>query len=599
VAAKLVAGRVNRGLKVIRSLTGLAVPMAIGIALVVGCGGDSRGDKIGPAPPASSAAPARGGELVASIRAEPDTYNRYVDQKAAGEVLALLTQASLVQVDRRTDTLEPWLAEGWTESDDHLTYTLKLRPGIVFSDGVPLTSADVLFSFRALYDPKVNSVIAADTLIDGKPVQVSAPDAATVVLRFPAPFAPGLRLVDGIRILPRHKLEPALLAGTFRDAWSVKTPLTDIVGLGPFVLAEHAPGQRLVFTRNPHYWRRDAAGIALPYLDRLTLAVANQTTEALRLQAGEIDLMANADIRSEDYAAFKRAADAGRVRLIDAGVGLDPNLLWFNLSSAQSADHRNTWLRHKAFRQGVSCVVDRQAIVNAVYLGAAVPVFGPITPANATWYADVRPACEHDPQRARELFGSAGLSDRNGDGLLDDASGKAARFSILTQADNVRARVGAVIQEQLRQAGITVDLVLLDQGAMFKRYAEGQYDSIYFGVQASATDPALNPGFWLSSGNFHFWNPEQKSPATEWERRIDTLMHQQGSTPDLAQRKRLFVEVQRILADELPAIYFVTPKVTLAVSTRVANPQPAPQLPQLLWSADTLAFDPTTRQTRE
>ena len=67
----------------------------------------------------------------------------------------------------------------------------------------------------------------------------------------------------------------------------------------------------------------------------------------------------------------------------------------------------------------------------------------------------------------------------------------------------------------------------------------------------------------------------------------------------MAQRKRLFIEVQRILADELPAIYFVTPKVTLAVSTRVANPQPAPQLPQLLWSADTLAFDPAARQARE
>jgi peptide/nickel transport system substrate-binding protein len=579
--------------KLSKPLAGLALIVAIGIALLVGRAIYRRVDTVGPPATASPAVPTRGGELVASIRAEPDTYNRYVDQKAAGEVLALLTQAALVQVDRRTDTLEPWLAEAWTESDDHLTYTLKLRPGIVFSDGVPLTSADVLFSFRALYDPKVNSVLAADTLIDGKPLQVSAPDAATVVLRFPAPFAPGLRLVDGIRILPRHKLEPALLAGTFHDAWSVKTPLSDIAGLGPFVLAEHTSGQRLVFTRNPHYWRKDAAGIALPYLDRLTLVVANQTTEALRLQAGELDLMANADIRSEDYAAFRRAVDAGKVRLIDAGVGLDPNLLWFNLSSVQAADPRNAWLRHKAFRQAVSCVVDRQAIVNIVYLGAAVPIFGPITPANTTWYADVRPACEHDPQRAAELFRSAGLSDRNGDGLLDDAAGTTARFSILTQADNVRARVGAVIQEQLRQAGITVDLVLLDQGAMFKRYAEGQYDSNYFGIQASATDPALNPGFWLSSGNFHFWNPGQKSPATEWERRIDTLMHQQGTMPDLAERKRLFTEVQRILADELPAIYLVTPKVTLAVSTRVANPQPAPQLPQLLWSADTLAFDRT------
>jgi peptide/nickel transport system substrate-binding protein len=537
-----------------------------------------------------SATPARGGELTASIRAEPPTYNRYVDVAAPSEVLALLTHAPLVHVDRRTDTLEPWLAESWSESPDHRTYTIKLRPGVTFSDGVPFTSADVLFSFRALYDPKVHSDLAADTLIGGKRLEVEAPDAATVVLRLPAAFAPGLRLVDGIPILPRHKLESALTAGIFQDAWSARTPLTDIAGLGPFVLAEHVSGQRLVFTRNPHYWRRDETGVSLPYLDKLTLVVANQTTEALRMQSGEIDLMTNADIRSDDYAAFKRIADQGRLRLIDAGVGLDPNLLWFNLSNAHADDPRNVWLRQKAFRQAVSCAVDRASIVNTVYFGAAVPVYGPITPANRTWYSDVRPACEHDPAKARELFRAAGLTDRNGDGLLDDAGGKTARFSILTQAEHVRGRVGAVLQEQLRQAGLTVDLVLLDQGGLFQRFAQGNYDSIYHGIQASFTDPVLNPGFWLSTGNFHFWNPEQKTPATAWERRIDDLMHRMAATPELAERQRLFADVQRIFVEELPAIYFVTPKVTLAVSNRVANPQPVPQLPQLLWSADTLAF---------
>ena len=207
----------------------------------------------------------------------------------------------------------------------------------------------------------------------------------------------------------------------------------------------------------------------------------------------------------------------------------------------------------------------------------------------------MRPACEYDRAKARDLFESAGLSDRNGDGLLDDAEGVTARFSILTQADHVRGRVGAVLQEQLRQSGLTVDLVPLDQGALFQRYTQGNYDSIYFGTQASATDPALNPGFWLSSGSFHFWNPGQASPATEWERQIDELMHRQGTAPELAERQRVFADVQRIFIEELPAIYFVVPKVTLAVGARVGNARPAPQLPQLLWSADTLAARPVPR----
>jgi peptide/nickel transport system substrate-binding protein len=540
--------------------------------------------------------PSRGGELVASFRSEPSTYNRYIDANAAGDLLALLTQAPLVHADRTIDHLEPWLAESWTESPDHLTYTLKLRPGITFSDGVPFTSADVVFSFRALYDPKVQSDIAADTFVNGKPLEVDAPDPSTVILRLPAPFAAGLRLVANIPILPRHKLERALVAGTFRDAWSAKSPLTDIAGLGPYVLAEHVSGQRLVFTRNPRFWRQDAAGVQLPYVDKLTvLIIPDQNAEALRLQSGETDMMGNAEIRPEDYGSFKRASEQGRLRLLDGGIALDPNLLWFNLSKVHADDPRNVWLRTKTFRQAISCAIDREAIINTAYLGAGVPIYGPVTPANRAWYADVRPACEHDPGRARSLFASIGLLDRNADGMLEDANGNPVQFSLLTQRDHLRARVAAVVQEQLRKAGLIVDLVTVDPSALFQRWSQGDYDSIYFAAQASDTDPSLTPALWFSSGQFHFWNPLQSKPATEWERRIDDLMNQIAVTPDPAERHRLFAEVQRIYADEMPAISFVAPKVMIAISSRVVNPRPAAQIPQLLWSAETLAARPVTR----
>ena len=577
--------------KLAKFLAVMAIALAISAAIYF-FSKRSTGPQPSPSTPTASspASPVRGGELIASLRAEPTTHNRYVDYSAPGEVLALLTHATLVRVNRTTDTLEPWLAESWTESPDHLSYTLKLRQGLSFSDGTPLTSADVAFSFRALYDPRITSPLAGDTLVNGKPLQVEAPDPSTVIVRLPSVFAPGLRLVDGVPILPRHRLERALDEGTFKDAWSVKTPLTEIAGLGPFILAEHVSGERLVFARNPHYWRKDATGIALPYLDKLTVVFASQASEALKLQAGEIDLMTNADIRSDDYAAFKRAADQGRVRLIDGGQALDPNLLWFNLTAAHMKAPTGRLFQQKAFRQALSCVIDRDTIVNTVYLGAAVPIYGPVTPANRTWFADVRPSCAHDVARARELLAGGGLVDRNGDGMLEDASGKPARFSVLTQRDSIRARVVAVLQEQLRQAGIAIDIVPLDQGALFERFAKGDYDTIYYGIQSSAIDPALSSGFWLSSGDYHFWNRNQKAPATDWERRIDDLMRQQAETFDLAERRRLFTEVQQIFVDQMPAIYLVTPKVTLAVSARVVNPQPAPQIPQLLWNADSLAM---------
>lgn len=542
----------------------------------------------------SSASPVQGGALVASLRSEPTTYNRYVDQTAAGELLSLLTQAPLVHINRSTDTLEPWLAESWTQSADALTYTLKLRQGLTFSDGTPFSSADVTFSFAALYDPRANAVLAPDTYVAGKPLTVEAPDSFTVVIRLAAPSAAGLRLIDDLPILPKHKLQAALDAGRFGDAWSVTAALSDIAGLGPFVLSEHVSGQRLVFTRNPHYWRKDAAGVQLPYLDTLTVAIiADQNTEALRMQKGEIDLMANGEIRPEDYVAFRRIAEQGALRLIDAGVGVDPNLLWFNLSPARAGDPRNPWLRSKAFRQGVSCAVDRDAIVNTVHLGAAVPIYAPITPGNRTWYSNVRPACEHDAGKARALFAAAGLTDRNGDGMLEDAAGAPARFSIVTQQGHtIRQRTTSVLQEQLRQAGVAVDVTGLDPNALFERWSRGDYDTMYFGVQASATDPGLNPQFWLSSGNFHFWNPRQRSPSTEWERQIDDLFRRQSVAAQLSDRQRLITDAERLLADQLPAIYFVAPKVTLAVSGRVVNVRTAPQIPQLLWSADTLAVAP-------
>ena len=542
--------------------------------------------------PAHAGSLTRGGALVASTRSEPATYNRFAPNgaHAAIELVTTLTQARLVRVNRVTDELEPWIADRWSLGSDGVSYTVTLRDGVAFSDGHPLSSADVLFSFRAAYDPAVHSALDSALRIAGQPLEVTAPDARTVVITFPAPFAPGLRLVESLPILPKHKLEAVLAAGKFASAWSPATPLSEIVGLGPFVLAEHVAGQRLVFTRNPHYFRKDPDGVQLPYLDRLTLVVVpDQNTEALRLEASEIDLMANADIRPQDHAAFKRLADQGRLKMYDVGVGLDPDFLSFNLRDDRAAGTAAPWLRRSEFRQAISCGVDRQAIVNAVYLGAAVPIYGPVSPDNKRWFAANSPSCTFDRERARTMLAAIGLRDRNADGVVDDAAGKPVRFSLMTQAGHLRERVSSVLQEQLRQIGIAVDIVALDPGGLFKRWSAGDYDAAYFGLQASSRDPALNPDFWTSAGPFHFWNPGQAKPATPWEARIDALMHEQAIASDLAGRQRAFADVQRILAEELPSIYFVAPRVMVATSPRVAGAAPALQIPHLLWNADSLA----------
>jgi peptide/nickel transport system substrate-binding protein len=270
------------------------------------------------------------------------------------------------------------------------------------------------------------------------------------------------------------------------------------------------------------------------------------------------------------------------------GISLDPDLLWLNLGAGGSASPVRQLLAKTAFRQAISYAVDRQAIANVVYLGNAVPILGPVSPGNVKWYAGDAAEPRPDPAKARELLAGLGLADRDGDGMLEMPGGAPVRFSMLVQGGHIRAQVAAALEAQLRTVGIALDVVLLDSKAMRARVGAGDYESIYHGLQASGTDPALNLDFWLSSGDSHVWNPAQTSPSP-WEKRIDDLMHEQTRATTLAARQRAFAEVQSVLRDQLPAIYFVAPRVTVATTMRVLNASPALQLPQLLWSADTLA----------
>ena len=534
---------------------------------------------------------AGGGRITASMRSEPTVYNRYIASTAASDLVSRLVDGRLIAINRSSDEVEAALAERWTQSADGLTYTMTLRRDVRFSDGEPFTSADVLFSARVLYDPDVNSALGVSTLIGGKPLAFAAPDPWTVTVTLPAPFTPGIRLLENLPILPRHKLETAFNEKRLREAWRVGTPLSEIAVLGPFVLKEHVTGQRLVFERNPHYWRRDASGAQLPYLDGITiLVVSDQNTEALRQRSGEIDLMVNGDIRPEDYAGFKSAADEGRLVLHDAGIATDPNFLWFNLTAPSRA--RMPWLHDARVRQAISYAVNRQAIVDTVYLGAAVPIYGPVSPANRTWHSATAPQYPFDPQRATALLTDAGLTDRNGDGTVEDSAGQPVRFSILTNTGNtLRERTTALIQAHLKAVGIAVDVVAIEQRAMTTRIQNGEYDAVYFGVQASSMDPALNMAFWTSRGDFHLWNPAQPAPATPWEAEIDRLMDRLATESSLPERQRLFADAQRIFGEQLPAIYFVAPRVTVAVNPKLRNVTPVAQPPHVLWNAAMLARD--------
>ncbi len=528
---------------------------------------------------------------MASLRSEPRSFNRLVSRDTATEVVTMLTQARLVRVNRATQEVEPWLAERWTTSPDGLVHTLTLREGLQWSDGQPFTSADAAFTFTAVFDPAVKSVLASSLMIDGQPLSIATPDARTVVVTFPRPFGPGIRLLDNVVMLPKHKLEAAAAAGTLATAWAPSTPPADMVGMGPFVLTGYEPGQRLTFARNPHYWRQDDQGQALPYLDGLVLEILpDADTELLRLGAGQIDVTQQ-QLRAQDVTTARDLESKGILTVQEAGVAVDSDTFFFNLRPAVWAgDPRGRWLATDAFRQALSHAVDREAYANTVFLGAAVPVHGPITPGNKAWFWPDLPRYRFDQARARELLGGLGLTNRDADPWLEDAAGTEARFTLLTFRSIERG--AQVLKESFEAVGVAVDVAPLDPGALIERMLAGKFDAIFFNYVSSDTDPAMQADFWLSSGSGHFWNLSQPTPATPWEAEIDRLMTRQMSAVVPAERASLFRDVQRVFSEHLPAMYFAAPRLYLAVSTRVRNITPGVIRPQLLWSADTLSLAP-------
>jgi len=534
--------------------------------------------------------PNTGGRLVALYSSEPKSFNRLVSPLGAEELIARLTHATLIRVNRVSGEIEPRLAREWSSSADGLTWTFKLRDGVTFSDGVPFTSADVLFTFAALYDKRVASPTAAGLTVNDQPLKLRAVDERTVSITFPAVYGPGISMLDTLPILPKHKLQPALDAGTFRNAWGVTTPPADLAGLGPFVLKKYAPGERLLFERNRKFWLRDEGGRPLPYLDEIQIDIVPETnSEVLRLESRSADLISD-KVRPEDLAALRKKESDGDIRLVDAGISTDPDVLWFNLAPGAPAAKTRPWLQQEALRHAISYAVNRQVIVDTVYLGAAVPIFGPITPGYGEWYLPDLPRTSYDPATARTLLGSIGLTDRDGDGMLEDASGKPARFSILTdKGHTLRERTAAVIQQQLKAVGLGVDVIGTDPPTLFSRYQQGNYDAILFYVTVDSTDPARTPEIWMSSGAFHFWNPLQKTPATEWEASIDSLMQRHATTLDGVERRRLFAEVQKLLSAHLPFLHFTAPKVTIAMSARLKGATPAVLDPPVLWNAEVLS----------
>ena len=535
----------------------------------------------------------RGGQLVVVQRTEPRTLNPITAVDSPSRDVIRRTTADLIHINRETQQLEPALAKSWTVSPDARRFTLLLRRGVRFSDGDAFDADDVVFSFQVYLDEKVASPQRDSLMVGGKPIAVTKLDQYSVQIDVAEPYSSAERLFDSVAMLPRHLLAETYKEGKLVEAWGLRTPAAAMAGLGPFRFAEHVPGERLVLERNPHYWKEDRAGTALPYLDRVLFTfVPSEDAQAVRFQAGEADVMTR--LSAANFELLLKDQPRRNYQLKDLGAGLTYEFLFFNQNDPApggpaEAAARRRWFGQLAFRQAVASAIDRQAIVRLTYRGRATPLWGHVPPGNKVWVnqALARPARSLD--RARQQLRAGGFSWLP-DGTLVDDQRQPVAFTILTNSGNAeRAQIATIIQDDLKQIGMRVGVVTLDLRAMLDRVMTSHdYDACVLGLAGGDGDPNSEMSVWLSSGATHLWRPGQRVPATRWEAEIDALMQEQIKTRDAQRRKTLYDRVQLLIAENLPVISLVSPNVLVGATTGLANFRPTVFDHPALWNLEEL-----------
>ena len=538
----------------------------------------------------------RGGKLVYRLSSPPKTFNYLLANDEPSILTAFfLLHSRLVEFDHSTQTYVPGLAETWTTSADHSSVDVKLKDGLKFSDGQPLTSNDVAFTLEAAYDERNKAETFRDALlINGKPISVRVIDDRNFQLVLPETIANPDNYLYNIGVLPRTALEADHKAGRLSEAWKVTAPPASVVSSGPFVVASAAAAERIVLKRNPYYWKRDTQGTQLPYLDELTLEVVPDANQArVGLDQATIDIVDR--MRPTDYASLLNAG--GAARAFDLGPSLGVDYIWFNLNLAKPDGTplnpvKLAWFSDTRFRKAVSMAVDRDSIAKSTLQGLATPLYGVVSPANRIWANPDLPKIEYNLGQAASLLQEAGFTKRGSADApeLIDAQGNRVEFSLLVPAESEpRKLMAAVIQEDLAKLGIKMQVVPIEFAAVTNAWTRSfEYEAILLGLSVTDLEPSTYANLVLSSGNAHQWRPNQKSPSTDWETKVDQLFAEQARESDPEKRKSQFREIQRIVADASAVIPLVTRHVVAAANSRVGNFSPSPMFPYSLWNVEEL-----------
>jgi peptide/nickel transport system substrate-binding protein len=476
--------------------------------------------------------PTEPGSVVMIIESSPNNLDLRVGTDAQSERVGGQIFDALVKKDEHYE-LQPWLATSW-EQPDALTWVFHLRDGVRFHDGRPLEAEDVAYTIRSLID---GSLVTAKGGSFASVDRVEVRDRLTVVVRMKRPDAGLLfNMSDGLfGVVPRE---------------SGKDFGLHPVGSGPFKFVSAVQDKEVIVERNHDYWAgMPAAGAQR--IERIRFTVVPDTiTSALELKKGSADLASN--VVTLDMVHTLEAEPNLKV---ESGVGSPVIYVTFNVI--------DPLLKNKRVRQAVACAIDRQAIVEAIWRGQA-HLANTLLP-TGHWAAaanDELAQYPHDVVRAQRLLEEAGFPAGK--------DGVRLRLTMKTSTDETTRLMAAVLQQQLRAAGIRLEIRSTEFGTFYADVTKGAFQIYALRWIGSNEDPDI---FRYAYGSDRM-PPKGGNRGHYSNARVDALLAEASASPDRVVRKQDYVEVQKILADELPGIPLWYPNNEVVHTRRIVNVRP-------------------------
>ncbi len=539
----------------------------------------------------------KGGRRTITSFAPPKTFNTYLAAETSSTDLLAQMYVGLIYTDPFTTELKPELAESWTISPDKKTYTVKLKKGLVWSDGQPINADDVVFTFNdVINNPEIQTNSRDGLLVESVFPKVEKVDDLTVKFTTDKPSVTFERNGLGSVIVPKHilgKLTKKDASGkvAFNQWGGLNSDPKTIVCNGPFKLKEYVAGQRVILERNDNYWRKDAKGNKLPYLDGFVVEIVkDQEVELIKFKAKETDSFF---LRGgQDYEVLKPDETAQNFKITNMGPDDGTLFIMFNQSTAKNDKNKpvidpikSSWFKNVKFRQALSHALDKQTMIKSIYRGLASPQISDISQQNPFYNPNVT-TYDYDLVKAAKKLEEAGFKKNDKNELLD-SKGNRVEFSLVTNSGNpTRDAACGMIRADWEKLGIKVNYKPIQFNSMVQQIDQTvNWEAMMIGLTGSSIDPHGGINTWRLSGRMHMFNMgnSEQNPAwkgretsyEQWEKDIIALWEKASQEFDKEKRKELYQKAQQIVSDNVPFLYTVNKIALVAARNNIGNTFPS------------------------